>query len=108
LGERWAIIRQHCRLAVEGWGYEDKAMRSMRARLMAYSKGFPQSKQLRERFQHISTLAELDEIASDHLAAHGVEAVVPTACSRSATAHHPAGQRDGQAPRSASLDLVHL
>lgn len=80
LAERWAIIRQHCRLAVEGWGYEDKAMRSMRARLMAYSKGFPQSKQLRERFQHISTLAELDEIASDHLAAHGVEAIVPTAC----------------------------
>ena len=70
LEERWNIIRQHCRLAVEEWGCEDKAMRSMRARLMAYSKGFPASKQLRERFQHISSLVELNEIAAEHLAAH--------------------------------------
>jgi tRNA-dihydrouridine synthase len=69
LSERWEIIRHHCRLAVEGWGCEDKAMRSMRARLMAYCKGFPASKQLRERFQHISSLAQLDDIAVEHLAA---------------------------------------
>ena len=69
LDERWNIIRQHCRLAVEEWGCEDKAMRSMRARLIAYCKGFPLSKQLRERFQHISSLAELDEIAAEHVQA---------------------------------------
>jgi hypothetical protein len=39
----------------------------MRARLMAYSRGFPNSKMLREKFQHVSTLAEIDEIASGHL-----------------------------------------
>ena len=40
------IIQQHCRLAVEEWGAEDPAMRSMRARLMAYSKGFPDEQKL--------------------------------------------------------------
>jgi nifR3 family TIM-barrel protein len=66
--ERWNVISRHCRLAVEEWGNENAAMRSMRARLMAYSKGFPGSKQLREKFQHISSLAELSDIAERHLA----------------------------------------
>jgi nifR3 family TIM-barrel protein len=66
--ERWNVIHRHCRLAVDEWGAEEPAMRSMRARLMAYSKGFPGSKILRERFQHISTLAELSMIAENHLA----------------------------------------
>jgi tRNA-dihydrouridine synthase len=43
-------------------------MRSMRGRLMAYSKGLPGSKQLREKFQHVSTLREVEEIACVHLA----------------------------------------
>jgi tRNA-dihydrouridine synthase B len=64
LAERWSIILRHCRLAVDDWGVEEPAIRSMRARLMAYSKGFPGSKLLREKFQHISTLAELNEIAA--------------------------------------------
>jgi hypothetical protein len=34
---------------------------------MAYSKGFPNSKMLREKFQHVSTLAEIDEIAAGHI-----------------------------------------
>jgi nifR3 family TIM-barrel protein len=66
--ERWNVIKRHCRLAVEDWGAEEPAMRSMRARLMAYCKGFPGSKLLREKFQHISALAELAEIAESHLA----------------------------------------
>lgn len=66
IDQRWQLIRQHCQLAVDAWGDEEKAMRSMRARLMAYTKGFPQSKQLREKFQHISSLAELAEIAGQH------------------------------------------
>ena len=68
--EKWDIIQQHCRLAVEEWGAEDPAMRSMRARLMAYSKGFPASKSLREKFQHVSTLSQLAEIAAEHLSEH--------------------------------------
>jgi hypothetical protein len=41
-------------------------MRSMRARLMSYSKAFPHAKLLREKFQHVSSLAEIDEIANSH------------------------------------------
>jgi tRNA-dihydrouridine synthase B len=79
--EKWALIQRHCELAVEecgrniacradgaGLSSEDLAMRSMRGRLMAYSKGLPGSKLLREKFQHVSTLQEVDEIARVHLA----------------------------------------
>lgn len=65
--QKWNLIKQHCRLSVAEWGAEDPAMRSMRARLMAYSKGFQGSKALREKFQHIATLADLDRIAEEHL-----------------------------------------
>jgi hypothetical protein len=40
----------------------------MRARLMAYSKNFPAAKVLREKFQHVSTLSEIEAIAHDYLA----------------------------------------
>ncbi len=66
--EKWALIQRHCELAVEECGNEDIAIRSMRGRLMAYSKGLPASKQLREKFQHVSTLAGVEEIAQRHLA----------------------------------------
>jgi nifR3 family TIM-barrel protein len=69
LPERWALIRRHCELAVEEWQNEDQAMRSMRSRLMAYSKGFPTSKALRERFQQVASLGGLQRIADEHLEA---------------------------------------
>jgi nifR3 family TIM-barrel protein len=71
LDEKWELIRRHCQLAVEEWGCEDQALRSMRARLMAYSKAFPHAKLLREQFQHVSSLAEIDQIASRHLELQG-------------------------------------
>lgn len=67
--EKWALIQRHCELAVAECGIEDLAMRSMRGRLMAYSKGMPAGKLLREKFQHVSTLAEVGEIALQHIAA---------------------------------------
>jgi len=67
LVERWDVVRTHCRLAVESWGAEEPAMRSMRARLMSYSKSFPSSKSLREKFQRVSSLEELDVIAEASL-----------------------------------------
>jgi nifR3 family TIM-barrel protein len=74
--EKWALIRRHCELAVDECrrngpfpaNAEDLAIRSMRGRLMAYSKGMPASKLLREKFQHVRTLAEVEEIARLHLA----------------------------------------
>jgi tRNA-dihydrouridine synthase len=67
LTEKWELIRRHCQLAIQEWGSEDQAMRSMRARLMAYSKGLPNSRNLREKFQHVSSLAEIDQIAAEHM-----------------------------------------
>jgi nifR3 family TIM-barrel protein len=66
--EKWNLILRHCRLNVEAWGEEDPAIRSMRARLMAYSKGFPGSKLLREKFQHVSSVSAVEQIAHEHLA----------------------------------------
>jgi tRNA-dihydrouridine synthase B len=65
--EKWALIQRHCELAVAECGIEDLAMRSMRGRLMAYSKGMPAGKMLRERFQHVSSLGEIAETARLHL-----------------------------------------
>ena len=64
--DKWRLILRHCQLAVEEWGVEDPAIRSMRARLMAYSKGFANGKALREKFQQVSGLAEIEEIAEWH------------------------------------------
>jgi tRNA-dihydrouridine synthase B len=74
--EKWQLIQRHCQLAVEEWGpgHEDQAIRSMRARLMAYSKAFPHAKLLREKFQHVSSLSEIEEIASHHLAVQSAAA----------------------------------
>lgn len=64
--ERWNVIIEHCRRHAEDWGHEEQAMRSMRARLMAYSKNFPKAKALREKFRHISSVAEIEDIAEQH------------------------------------------
>jgi tRNA-dihydrouridine synthase B len=65
--EKWGLILRHCQLAVNDWGVEEPALRSMRARLMAYSKGFPGSKVLREKFQNVTTLADVEQTAREHL-----------------------------------------
>jgi len=65
--ERWQVIIEHCRSQVTAWGMQEPAIRAMRGRLMAYSKNFPEAKLLREKFQHVSTVAEIEEIAHSHL-----------------------------------------
>ena len=69
LEARWALIQRHCQLAVAEWQHENNAIRSMRSRLMAYSKGLPASKLLREKFQQVATLADIERISAEHLAA---------------------------------------
>lgn len=62
--ERWAFILEHARLETEWWGgREDLAMRSMRARFMAYTKGLPGGARLRSRLQGVSSLCELEDIS---------------------------------------------
>ena len=77
LVERWNIIIEHCRRHSENWGDEEQAIRSMRARLMAYSKSFPEGKTLREKFQHVSTVAEVEAIADYHLTRTGWAQTAP-------------------------------
>jgi tRNA-dihydrouridine synthase B len=67
LSEKWNLILRHCQLAVQDWGAEEPAIRSMRARLMAYSKSMPEAKRLREKFSHVSTIAEIEAIADENL-----------------------------------------
>ena len=68
LSERWDVIIEHCRRHAENWGDEEHAIRSMRARLMAYSKNLSAAKVLREKFQHVATLTDVQRIAEQHLA----------------------------------------
>jgi tRNA-dihydrouridine synthase B len=67
LDERWKLILRHCELIGREWGAEEPAVRSMRARLMAYSKSMPKAKRLREKFSQVSTLTEVEAIAEDNL-----------------------------------------
>jgi nifR3 family TIM-barrel protein len=67
LSERWNLILRHCQLAVRDWGAEEPAIRSMRARLMAYSRAIPDAKRLREKFSHVSRLAEVERIAEENI-----------------------------------------
>ncbi len=62
---RWELIRRHCRAAITRIGDENHAMRIMRGRLMAYSRGMPASKFLRTRFSEVASLEALDAVRED-------------------------------------------
>lgn len=68
--ERWELIVRHCRLAIQStrYGGEEKhTIMAMRARLMAYCKGFPGAKPLRSRLCQVSSLVEVEDLAAEHL-----------------------------------------
>lgn len=68
--ERWKLIIRHCSLAIQStrYGGEEKhTIMAMRARLMAYCKGFPGAKPLRSRLCQVSSLAEVEDLAAEHL-----------------------------------------
>src|SRR5213083_3036197 len=65
LSEKWNLILRHCQFAVREWGAEEPAIRSMRGRLMAYSRTMSNAKRLRGNFSHVSTLAEVEVIAEE-------------------------------------------
>jgi tRNA-dihydrouridine synthase B len=67
VAEKWELIARHCQLAVEEWGAEESAIRSMRARLMAYSRAMPEAKRLREKFSQVASLAEVRKIAEENI-----------------------------------------
>jgi tRNA-dihydrouridine synthase B len=67
---RLHFMLRHCRLVVESGrnGDELQTMRSMRSRLMNYTKSLPAGKLLRIRFAHIASLMELEDLAAGYLA----------------------------------------
>jgi nifR3 family TIM-barrel protein len=68
LEAQWAHIIRHCRWKVAREGSEPHAMAAMRSRLMAYSRGMPEAKRLRERFSQVASIAELETIADESMA----------------------------------------
>ncbi len=75
LATQWAHILRHCRWKVQAMGSELHAMQCLRTRLMAYSRGMPEAKQLRARFAHVASIAELEDIAAGNIAHASSEAV---------------------------------
>ena len=72
LKDKWSFIEQHCEREILWWeGREDLAMRAMRARLMAYTRGLPSGARLREKLQQVETLGGVRNIAAVHLAEYG-------------------------------------
>lgn len=65
LGERWDLVLHHCRLAVASgrYGNERQTLTSMRSRLMAYCKGFPGARELRQQLCHVVAVGEIEEMA---------------------------------------------
>jgi len=64
LRQQWEFILLHCTKEIEWWaGREQPAMKAMRARLMAYTRGMPGGPRLRERLQKVESLDEVREIA---------------------------------------------
>lgn len=68
IDQRFALMRRHCEMAISRStrGGEFEVMRSMRTRLMNYTRCIPGGKYLRGKFSHIASLMELDDILADY------------------------------------------
>ncbi|MEO7101591.1 MAG: tRNA dihydrouridine synthase DusB [Luteolibacter sp.] len=74
IDERWELVIRHCRIAVDSHrnGNEKQTLTAMRSRLMAYCKGFPGAKELRQKLCHVSSVAEVEDLAECALKKHAV------------------------------------
>lgn len=68
LEEKWSLILKHCQQEIEWREEETFAMRSMRSRLMAYTKGLPGGRCLRESIGRVISFQEIRAIAEKHIA----------------------------------------
>ncbi len=71
---RLAFMRRHCELAIahSQRGGEFEVIRSLRSRLMHYTRSLRGGKHLRQRFATVGSLMELDDIAADYLSRSAV------------------------------------
>ncbi len=67
LKDRWAHILRHCRDAVSKSQNERMTLQGMRSRLMAYSRGMPEARDLRLRFASVVSISELEDLVEGHL-----------------------------------------
>jgi tRNA-dihydrouridine synthase B len=67
--ERWELVLRHCKLAVDSRrnGDERQTLTAMRSRLMAYCKGFPGAKELRQMLCQVSSIAQVEDLAARSL-----------------------------------------
>lgn len=75
LEEVWEHVQRHCAREIARQGSEIHGMQSLRTQLMAYSRGMPDAKRLRERFSHVESLAQLEDIAAENLESHAAAGV---------------------------------
>jgi tRNA-dihydrouridine synthase B len=82
--DRFHFMRRHCVAAIahDGRGREFEILRSMRNRLMNYTKSIPGGKWLRQHFSQVSSLMQLDDILAAYFRhqeelAHAPEAGAP-------------------------------
>jgi tRNA-dihydrouridine synthase B len=66
--EKWQLIRDHCSQEIAWRRDERAAMKAMRSRLMAYTRGMPRAPRLRDRLVRVESLAELEDLAASNLA----------------------------------------
>ncbi|MCX7869641.1 MAG: tRNA-dihydrouridine synthase, partial [Terrimicrobiaceae bacterium] len=62
---RWELILRHCREEILWRGAELPAMRAMRARLMAYTRGMPGGARLRELLARVERFEDAARIARE-------------------------------------------
>jgi tRNA-dihydrouridine synthase B len=64
--ERWDLVLRHCRMAVESRrnGNEKQTLTAMRSRLMAYCKGFPGAKELRQKLCQVTSISQVEDLAA--------------------------------------------
>ncbi len=67
--ERWELVIRHCQLAVESRrnGNETQTLTAMRSRLMAYCKGFPGAREIRQKLCHVASIAQVEDLAAESL-----------------------------------------
>jgi tRNA-dihydrouridine synthase B len=66
--EKWQLMREHCSQEVTWRRDERSAMKAMRSRLMAYTRGMAGAPRLRHRLAQVESLVELEDIAASELA----------------------------------------
>ena len=68
--DRFTLISRHMRMATEWGRYGDErhTCMAMRSRLMAYSRGLIGGRHLRQKFSHVSSITELEDIAAEYMA----------------------------------------